>query len=159
MIESAILPNRILLGLKRNFISASHENSNAQEVIGPLWGDMSWQYFQLPLKRDDFPLGIGAMWEDGSGEPGAMVYFAGYEVKEVPEDLGGLEILNIPEGKYAFATHSGPMSGLPQTVTSFYADQFPKSEFRRRPGMDLEIYSEVDESGMPTKVLVAVPVL
>jgi predicted transcriptional regulator YdeE len=159
MIESAIFPQRILLGLKANFIAASHENSNAQEVIGPLWGEMSWRFFQVPVARDDFPLGIGAMWEDESGQPGAMVYFAGYEVKEVPADLGGLEILEIPEGRYAYVTHSGAVSGLPATVTAFYSTQFPQSDFQRRAGMDLEIYSEVDESMTPTKVLVAVPVL
>lgn len=159
MIESAIFQQRIILGLKAKFIAASNENSNAQTVIGQLWGEMSWRFFQVKVARDDFPLGIGAMWEDESGQPGAMVYFAGYEVKEVPPDLGGLEILEIPEGRYAYVTHIGAVSELPATVTAFYSTQFPQSDFQRRAGMDLEIYSEVDESMTPTKVLVAVPVL
>lgn len=158
MVEISVLPARTVLGLKANFLAASHENSNAQEVIGPLWGEMSYQYFNLTLDRDAYPLGVGAMWDDGSGEPGAMVYFAGYEIKSIPEDLGGLEVLEIPEGKYAFVTHEGPLAELPKTVTAFYSSDLPNSGLVRRRGMDLEIYSEIGESGFPTKVIVAAPI-
>ncbi len=158
MIEIAEFPDRIVLGLSGEFIAASHENSNAPEVIGALWGDMSWRYFSMNLDRDAFPLGIGAMWFKDSNQAGEMIYFAGYEVKTPPTDLGELELLEIPGGKYAYYTHEGPLSNFSKSNNYFYSELFPNSGLTRRMGMALEIYSEVDESGSPTKTLIAVPV-
>jgi predicted transcriptional regulator YdeE len=144
-----------LLGQSGQFISASHEGSDAPQVIGRLWQEMSKVFFALDLDRDADPLGIGAMWPTESGKPGEMIYFAGYQIHSKPDLMGGLEILDLPMGTYAQVIHQGPMSELPQTVTNFYAQLLPASQLERVAGFDLEIYYEV---GQVTKVGIAAPV-
>lgn len=159
MIQTAVFPERTLLGLGRPFISATQPNSNASEVIGPLWAEMSKLFFSMKLDRDANPVGFGAMWNNVDGEPGAMMYFAGYEIHEIPEDLGGLEVLALDETKYAFIEHNGPMSELPEKIKAFYTELLPSSEFKRIDGIDLEIYHESENPDLSPRVIVAAPVL
>jgi predicted transcriptional regulator YdeE len=158
MIEVIDYPARTIAGLKRNFVAAGHPNSNAMQVIGPLWGEMSKQFFPLGLTDDEYPLGVGAMWPAESGEPGEMTYFAGYEVSNSHEDLGGLETLNIPAGRYAAVTHTGSLETLSQTVISFYSDLLPNSGLQRRVGMDLELYIETGAPDFSSTAVIAAPI-
>lgn len=155
MIEVIKFGGQTLLGQSAQFISASHEGSDAPQVIGRLWQEMSKVFFALDLDRDADPLGIGAMWPTESGKPGEMIYFAGYQIHSKPDLMGGLEILDLPVGTYAQVLHQGPMSEMPQTVTNFYAQLLPASQLERVAGLDLEIYYEV---GQVTKVGIAAPV-
>lgn len=159
MIQTEVFPQKKLLGLSRPFISATQSNSNASEVIGPLWGEMSKLYFSMKLDRDANPVGYGAMWDAGDGEPGSMIYFAGYEVNDFPEDLGGLVSLVLDPTKYAFIEHYGPMSELPAKITAFYKDLLPASGIERVDGIDLEIYHENDNPELPPRVVIAAPVI
>jgi predicted transcriptional regulator YdeE len=159
MIQTDVFPQRKLLGLSRPFISATQANSNASDVIGPLWGEMSKLYFGMKLDRDANPVGYGAMWASGDGQAGSMIYFAGYEVNEIPENLGGLEMLVLEPTKYAFIEHNGPMSELPAKITSFYKELLPASKIDRADGIDLEIYHESENPEVPPRVVIAAPVL
>lgn len=159
MIQTELFPQKTLLGLSRPFISAIQPNSNASEVIGPLWGEMSKLFFSMKLDRDANPVGYGAMWNDVESEPGSMIYFAGYEIFEIPEDLGGLEVLKLRPTKYAYIEHVGPMSELPAKITSFYTELLPASGITRIDGIDLEIYHESNDPELPPRVIVAAPVL
>ena len=155
MIEVIEFGGLTLLGQSAQFISASHDGSDAPQVIGQLWQEMSKAFFALNLDRDADPLGIGAMWPAETGKPGEMIYFAGYQVHSKPDLMGGLEILDLPTGTYAQVLHEGPMSELPQTVTNFYGKLLPTSQLDRVAGLDLEIYYEV---GQVAKVGIAAPV-
>ena len=159
MIEVIEFPSRTIVGLKRNFIGAGHPNSNAMQVIGPLWGEMSKQFFSLGLTDDEYPLGVGAMWPAESGEPGEMTYFAGYEVLAADKDLGGLEVLTVPGGNYASMTHPGSMENFSETVISFYSDLLPNSGYQRRAGMDLELYIETGAPDFSSKAIIAAPII
>ena len=152
-------PKRTLLGLSRPFITFSKPNSNAPQVIGPLWGEMSKIFFSLKTDRDANPVGVGAMWcENGFEDSGEMTYFAGYEVNQVPEELGGLEVLVLEPTRYAWVEHTGPMHELPNAVSDFYSRQLPESGISRKQGIDLEIYYESDSESTPGKVVLAAPV-
>ncbi len=159
MIEVIEFPSRTIVGLKRNFIGAGHPNSNAMQVIGPLWGEMSKLFFSLGLTDDEYPLGVGAMWPAESGEPGEMTYFAGYEVVDADRDLGGLEALTVPAGNYASMTHPGSMENFSETVVSFYTDLLPNSGHQRRAGMDLELYIETGAPDFSSKAIIAAPII
>lgn len=155
MVETAHFPERLVLGLSVRFISMQQPNSNAAEKIGPLWGQMSSLFFNLPEPIAENPIGVGAMWPVDDGAPGEMLYFAGYEVEQLPEGLGGLEVLEIPAGEYAFATHRGPLYELSSTVQDFYTNKLPSSKLARRRGMDLEIYLATGEN---SEVVIAAPI-
>jgi predicted transcriptional regulator YdeE len=159
VIEVISFPERTIVGLKRNFIAAGHPNSNAMQVIGPLWGEMSKQFFPLGLTDEEYPLGVGAMWPSDSGEPGEMTYFAGYEFVDAGSDLGELEVLRIPAGKYAAVTHTDSLETLSQTVISFYSDLLPSSGHQRRDGMDLELYIETGAPDFSSKAVIAAPII
>lgn len=159
MLSVELFPKRILLGLSKPFISATQPNSNASEVIGPLWAEMSKLFFSLKLDRDANPVGFGAMWNSAEAESGSMIYLAGYEIYRIPEDLGGLEILELEPTKYAFIAHNGPMSELPAKITSFYKDLLPASGIERVDGIDLEIYHESEDPEVPPRVVIAAPVI
>ncbi len=154
-IEIKILPERILLGRSASFIAARMPGANGPQVIGPLWDEMSKEYFSMQLNRAEWPLGIGAMWNVGDGSDGEMIYFAGYEIFEIPENAGNLEVLTLDEDKYACVTHVGPMAELSNTISSFYSTSLPESGLARRPGMDLEVYEEVGEV---SRVVIAAPI-
>lgn len=159
MIEVSNLPARTLMGLSRPIISATHLHSNAPAVIGQLWGEMSKLFFSMKLDRSTNPIGVGAMWPDLKKGAGHMVYFAGYEVAALPEELGGLEALEVEESSYAFVQHFGPMNELPELIRDFYTNLLPNSGIQRRDGMDLEIYVENEDPTQPTLVTIAAPVL
>lgn len=158
MISTEVFPKRILLGLSANFISIQHENSNAFEVIGPLWGRASQLFFSANLPDAANALGIGAMWNTNSGIPGEMTYFAGYEVESIPDEIGDLEVLELESGNYAFVTHDGPLASLGATVSEFYARELPESVIARRDGVDLEIYYSVGDEQTNSRVVVAAPI-
>ena len=157
-LDTMDLPDMVVVGLKGTFISAAYEGSNAGEVIGPLWADMSQVFFQLHLAGLEIVRGIGAMWPTNSDNPGEMHYFAGYELSGIPEDIKTLEILSIPAAKYAFVVHRGSLDGLPATTMDFYRNQLPASKLERDAGYDIEIYGDNDEFGMPTTVTVCSPI-
>jgi predicted transcriptional regulator YdeE len=158
VLKVKLIPARILLGSKSPFIGANKPNANGPEVIGPLWDSMSQMFFSLDLARDAWPVGVGAMWMDGTSDvDGAMIYFAGYEVNEVPEDLGGLEVLALAEGRYATTEHEGPMAELPGVISNFYAKVLPESGLERKPGIDLEIYYANEDPNLPPRVVIAAP--
>jgi predicted transcriptional regulator YdeE len=159
MIEVIEVSARTIVGLKRNFIGAGHPNSNAMQVIGPLWGEMSKQFFSLSLTDDEYPLGVGAMWPAEPGEPGEMTYFAGYEVQDLGKDLGNLEVLSMDAGKYAAITHTASMDTLSKTVVSFYSDLLPTGGHQRRVGIDLELYIETGAPDFSSKVIIAAPII
>ena len=120
---------------------------------------MSKIFFQLSLSRDANPVGVGAMWRDqGFEDDGSMIYFAGYEVHEVPEGLGGLEVLVLEPSNYAIVEYQGPMSELPATIKNFYTKLLPESNLERRVGMDLEIYHESEDPQLPPRVVIAAPI-
>jgi predicted transcriptional regulator YdeE len=158
MIEAAEFAPRTIVGKRATFISASHPNSNAPQVIGPLWAEMSRQFFGLSLADNDNPVGVGAMWATESGVEGEMIYFAGYEVSQVADEIGDLEVLGIEAGRFAFVTHTGPMQALTETVVDFYSRLLPNANVERRAGVDLEIYHE-GESGHAGKVVIAAPIV
>jgi predicted transcriptional regulator YdeE len=152
--------SRLLLGMSRPFISATSPDSNAGEVIGPLWAEMSKLFFSMNLNRDQNPTGVAAIWCDSeSDKPGAMIYFAGYEVQEAPIELGGLEVLELQPEKYAYIEHVAPMSDLPATIADFYSNVLPSSGIERKQGIDLEIYYETQDEQAPMRVVIAAPVV
>ncbi|MCX8529261.1 MAG: GyrI-like domain-containing protein [Rhodoluna sp.] len=158
MIQIRELEERLLLGMSRPFISAASSDSNGPQVIGPLWQEMSSKFFGMKLERSANPIGVGAMWRDeGFLETGAMIYFAGYEVDELPENHNGLEALTVAKGKFATVEHSGPMNELPEVITRFYTQQLPESGLERRVGMDLEIYYESENPNEFPRVVIAAP--
>jgi len=158
MIEISQFPGRTLLGLSRPFTSATEPNSNATEVIGTLWQEMSKLFFSAELDRSANPIGVGVMRVDESSSQGAMIYFAGYEVNSVPEDLAGLEVLTLESAKYAFITYEGPMSELSAVIANFYSKLLPESGIPRRNGFDLEIYEETFDPDPKTVVTIAAPI-
>jgi len=141
------------------FIPVQFENSNGPEVIGPLWQKMSKHYFSMNLSRADYPVGVGAMWWKDPGLTNTMLYFAGYEISELPEEPGALEVLVLEPANYAFVEHNGPIAELPAVINNFYTQLLPTSGFERVPGMDLEIYYESEDPKAFPKVVVAAPVL
>jgi predicted transcriptional regulator YdeE len=158
MVEVAVFRTRFLVGAKTTFIAAGHPNSNGPVVIGKLWAEMSKQFFAQDFDREEFPVGIGAMWPTDSGVHGEMTYFAGYEVNAFPESLEELESLELTAGNYAFVAHTDGMATLSQTVERFYTQDLPTSGLASRWGMDLEVYQDPDGSGMPQTILIAAPV-
>ena len=157
MIEIVEYPARTLLGFARPFIPALEPGSNGPQVIGPLWADMSKVFFGINATDNEYPIGVGAMWPSERG--GEMIYFAGYEVAEATEGLGGLEVLRIPAGKYAAVTHTASMESLPQTVAKFYSELLPASGLQRRDGVDLELYIETGAPDFSSTAIIAAPVL
>ena len=158
MVNIEVIPSMTLLGLARPFVPALEPGANGPQVISQLWAEVSQVFFGLASTRDDYPVGVGAMWLADPQVTSSMIYFAGYKVQEVPADFGSLQVLEIAEGEYATVKHSDGMESLPQTIREFYSEALPKSAQQRRDGYDLELYYQTGAPDFSSSVIIAAPV-
>lgn len=152
------MPKRILIGLDTDFYGAMSPKFNGQEKLGPIWGTMQ-------AKKIEFGFGpevlmIGATRPAASGEEGLMNQFVGIVVDELPSDLLGLNVLEIPAGTYATFEHIGGMETLVESIQEFYGELLPDMGCTADNGLHLEIYDERFDLTSPASIMtIAAPIL
>ncbi len=82
-----------------------------------------------------------------SGEENHVNQFFGLEVAEIPMDLKGLEVFELPTMHLATFEHHGSLEGLAASIKKFYGEVLPASGLKhKRPwslgSLELEIYDE-----------------
>jgi predicted transcriptional regulator YdeE len=153
------LPPQILIGKSADFYGAMSPKFNGQEVLGPVWGLMQAKRIELGLPEGSTMIGATRPADSAEGANGLLNQFVGCVVDQVPADLLGLEVLEIPGGTYATCEHVGGMETLTNSIQSFYAELLPGSGCTQRSGLHLEIYDERYSMTSPGSIMViAAPV-
>jgi AraC family transcriptional regulator len=83
--------------------------------------------------------------EQDAPEGTGLTYLHGVAVSEAldPRDLDGLDVIEVPAGRWAVFTSSGPHPGtLQRTWAATATDWFPSHPWRLRPGPSLVAYVE-----------------
>src|SRR5260370_33523383 len=72
---------------------------------------------------------IGIFYGDSDGGDNAFRYYAGVIWDEPLKADGGIEVLEVPGGKYASYRLIGSYHGSPAAFESLYGERLPKSRF------------------------------
>lgn len=92
--------------------------------------------------RGDFYVTYGIckeIWRDNQIQD-HFNYYAGVEVKKGSVPPQGMELIFIPEQKYAVFTHRGGLKDLSLTNQYIWGTWMPQSGYELAPASDLEIY-------------------
>jgi predicted transcriptional regulator YdeE len=153
------LPARILVGKSADFYGAMSPKFNGQEVLGPVWGLMQAKRIELGLPEGNLMIGATRPAEGAEAANGLLNQFVGCVVDEVPADLLGLDVLELPADKYATYEHVGGMETLVDSIQHFYGELLPEHGCTQRNGLHLEIYDERFDMTSPNSIMtIAAPV-
>lgn len=156
--EIVDFPAMTLIGLDADFYGGMSPKFNGQEVLGPLWGKVNRTIAELGLAGHGNM--IGATRSADSGEEGLLNQFVGLVVDELPSDLHGLEVLNLPAMRLATYEHHGGMHLLVASIQKFYNEVLPDSGCAKSDDWHLEIYDErFDLESEDSVMLIATPIL
>jgi AraC family transcriptional regulator len=67
-------------------------------------------------------------------------------------DIGELEEVWLPSGRFVKAAYLGHPSGLPQAWARLYREHIPDGGYRRRDDLTFEVYVSTHDSGEPEKM-------
>ncbi len=154
------MPATTLIGLNADFYGGMSPKFNGEEVLGPLWGRVFTQLEELGIAYQGRM--IAATRPADSDEEGLLNQFVGQVVDELPGDLKGLEVLELPAMRLATYEHHGSMHSLVASIKKLYGEVLPASGLKQpHPwALELEIYDENFDPKKPDSVmLIATPVL
>jgi predicted transcriptional regulator YdeE len=154
------MPATTLIGLNSDFYGGMSPKFNGQEVLGPLWGRVFTQLEDLGIAYQGRM--IAATRPAASEEEGLLNQFVGQVVDELPSNLKGLEVFELPAMRLATYEHHGSMSGLVESIKKLYGEVLPASGLKQpHPwALELEIYeADFDPKKPDSVMLIATPVL
>jgi predicted transcriptional regulator YdeE len=131
------LPARILLGKSAEFYGAMSPKFNGQEKLGPVWGLMQAKRIELGLPEGSMMIGATQPADSPEAAEGLLQQFVGCVVDELPADLLGLDVFEIPAGSYATCEHVGGMENLVNSIQEFYNQMLPGAGCTQRSGLHL----------------------
>jgi AraC family transcriptional regulator len=83
---------------------------------------------------------VGIFYGDDQGGDEKFRYFAGVILKQTMKASEGIELHEIPGGKYASYQLVGPYDGIPPAFEKLYAEWLPRSGYVPDDRPALEIY-------------------
>jgi predicted transcriptional regulator YdeE len=153
-------PATTLIGIEADFYGGMSPKFNGQEVLGPVWGRVNAKLGEIGLAFQGRM--IAATRPAASGEEGLLTQFVGLEVSELPPNLNGLSVYQIPAMRLATYEHRGGMETLVQSIKTLYNEVLPNSEYQQpKPWhLELEIYDERFDLQSPDSIMtIGTPVL
>ncbi|MDJ0522983.1 MAG: GyrI-like domain-containing protein, partial [Planctomycetota bacterium] len=132
-----------LIGLHARFIGGTSPDSNAGEVVGPLWGQFSARLQEIQRTDESVCYGYSC-WGDPAerSRPDEVEYLAGAPAAAdapVPEGMVAVETAG---GLYAVFEHHGPITTFHETLQAIYGEWLPSSEYEGSGLGDVEVYDE-----------------
>lgn len=132
-----------LIGMHATFISGLAPDTNAPQVIGPLWERFNARRGSLPARHPEVSYGYLCYGEAPNPErEDEFNYLAGIEVDPEAPVPEGMEAVAIPEGLYAVFEHVGPIWTFQETLRQIYSAWLPASDYACSGLGDVERYDE-----------------
>jgi AraC family transcriptional regulator len=116
--------------------AVAHEGAVA--AIPETWARL-WRWHEQAGLAGSPLYPIGVCYDDPEAECGFR-YYAGLVFPAGVEGAGGLRILDIPGGRYAFYRHVGPYSDIAGAFRNLYGAWLPSSGHESDDRPALEIY-------------------
>ena len=141
LVEIAHLEPMTIVGWQTQFTSIMSPEANSSSVIGSLW-TKTFDYgvvSKLPGSLGHPTWGV--IWHD-PGAGNLLNYLAGVPFGSVPELPAGMSSRGVPGGRFAKITHTGPLTGLKETID--FLHRWAKDHGHSAPGdwCELELYDE-----------------
>ena len=149
-----------LIGIEADFYGGMSPKFNGPEILGPLWQKVLEELEGIGIAYEGRM--IAATRPAESGEEGLLTQFVGMSVDKLPDDLRGLQVLELPAMRLATYEHKGSMDGLVASIKKLYGEVLPASGLKQpHPwALELEIYGRDYDPRDPNAVmLIAAPVL
>ena len=132
-----------LIGMPGRFIVGTSPETNAGEVIGPLWGQLNARMAEIERADESACYGYSC-WGDPAerSRPDEVEYLAGAPATAdapVPEGMLAVETAG---GLYAVFEHRGPIWNLGATILAIYNEWLPQSEYEGNGKGDVELYDD-----------------
>jgi len=157
--EVVEMPATTLVGLNADFYGGMSPKFNPQ-VLGELWGRVFSELEDLGIAYQGRMIAVTR--PAASGEEGLLNQFVGQVVEQVPSNLKGLEVFELPAMRLATYEHHGSMTGLVASIEKLYDEVLPASGLKQPTpwSLELEIYEDDYDPKNPDAVmLIATPVL
>jgi predicted transcriptional regulator YdeE len=153
IVEVTLAPRR-LVGVSCEFVASMDANSDASEVIPPIWAILD----ELVHKNDlDHSWSLAVMTP--SETPGKMTYTASVPAEEAIETPEGMVEVLFGGGTFVGCEHVGSLDTFGATTAWFYSEFLPGSTFQMIDGPHLEIYDERFDIGSPSSIVtICVPI-
>jgi AraC family transcriptional regulator len=130
------LASTTVVGVSGVFISGLSPDTDAHSVIPQLWVRL------METAGDDFHRAHWSVGVMSDAEVGKMNYLAGMRLSDLDEPRTGMDVVDIPGGKFVACEHVGLIDSLGATTRWFYGEYLPNSTWKIRNGYHLEIYDE-----------------
>jgi len=136
------IPAKTILGIGANYVPILSEQSNAAEVIGPLWDRFNARRNEITFADPGVTYGVSTAIEDKNSmtHQAELRYIAGAEVSPLRGIPEGFEIVQIPAGLYAVFTHKGLIRDLGPSIKFAYSHWIPRSGRKIRNAPHFELY-------------------
>lgn len=130
-----------LAGVRARFVSALAADSDAPDVIGPLWGRLHEQLEGVtPVEPGVFYGWTTLAPEASRSRPDELEYVAGVEVAPDAQAPEGMVAVETAAGLYAVFEHRGPIWTFHDAVRWIYEEWLPASPYEGNGIGDLERY-------------------
>jgi AraC family transcriptional regulator len=154
VIEYDLVPTTVV-GVSGVFIGATAPDTDAHTVIPQLWIQLM-EAAGADFYEANWSVGVMSDADDGK----KMNYVAAMRLSDSGGRHDGLDVVDLPGGKYVACEHVGSLDRLAATTGWFYGEYLPSSGLRVRDGYHLEIYDErFDPESSDSVVLICVPVV
>lgn len=152
------LPKRTLVGMSADFFGAMSPKFNGQEVLGPIWGTVQAKRVEFGLPVGTLMIGATNASDSPEAAEGLLTQFVGIVFNDLPADLLGLDVFEVPAGKYATIEHHGGMDKLVESIQEFYTQALPGAGCSQASGLHLEIYDERYNETESSIMTIAAPI-
>ncbi len=132
-----------LIGLHSRYIRGTAPDTNAGEVVGPLWGQLNERMAEI--ERSDHKTCYGySYWGDEAARsrPDEVECIVGAPATADAPVPNGMVAIETAGGLYAVFEHRGPIWNLGKTILAVYEDWLPKSDYEGSGLGDVELYDE-----------------
>ena len=128
-----------------SIVGMHYRGNNAEGEIPQMWGELGPRMSEIKnIAEHSVAYGVSDNMDQATGEFNYIAGFAVSDVEEVPE---GMVHWQIPGGRYAVFRTTLPKLG--DTFKYAYHEWLPKSDYKHRPGPDLELYDAAFDAADP----------
>ncbi len=134
-------PAILVMGLQAAFIAGRSPDSNAGEIVGPLWSRFHARQSEVEAVEPGVYVGWSFLGPpDQRAREDEVEYVAGVQVTPGCDVPDGMVAIETAAGLYAVFEHRGAMSEFAGLVRSIYGEWLPTSGCRGNGLGDLERY-------------------
>ena len=119
-------------------IGMVYKGKNQSGEIPAMWEIFNKRYMEI--KNSDMRVFYGLCY--GYESNGDFSYMAGLAVDPISEIPNGMEVVELPAGKYAAFTFKDHISKIGEFWDAIYKIYLPENDLKPLPGMTFELYDD-----------------